>query len=394
MKYLDIAKIVFLDLKRRKFSSALTFFAISLGILSIFLIVLISIGFENSIQQQFEQIGSNRLYVMPESTNLASMSYTKGLTDSEIHLIENKPYVKSVYPYYFKVSPVKYGNEYVDSYILGSYTDEQMFTDYNLKLKEGRFPRSNEKYAVVIGPTASEDLFSKKIPVGGNIYVKDIKFKVVGILEPIGSPQDDSQLYFNIDALRDAFDAGDNVGFVDVLIQEGYDVEISGKNLEIMLENKLGKDTIEVISPTQMLEQMSVILDIVKYTLGGIAFVTLIVGALGVINTMYVIITEKVRDIGIMKSIGATDFDILFLFMFQAGLFGFFGAVLGVIFGSLAAIGFEAAVVAAGYGFLKIDINYMVVLSLLLFGFVVGMLSGFLPAYKASKLNIIEAIRK
>jgi ABC-type antimicrobial peptide transport system permease subunit len=95
---------------------------------------------------------------------------------------------------------------------------------------------------------------------------------------------------------------------------------------------------------------------IIKFTLGGIAFVSLIVGALGIVNTMYVIVTEKKKEIGIMKSVGARNHDILFIFVFQAGFFGLLGAILGVFFGSFAAIGFGAVAQSSGFTFLKITI--------------------------------------
>jgi putative ABC transport system permease protein len=272
--------------------------------------------------------------------------------------------------------------------------NNDFFNSLNLEISEGRFPRQSEKYSVVIGPEAAKNTFDKEIPVGGNIYIKDIKFKVVGILESIGNPEDDKMMIFNIDTLRDLYDEQESIGYMDVIIVEGYDMEIAEENLKITLENKLGEDSVNVIAPTQLLEQVSSILDIIKYTLGGIAFVALIVGAIGIINTMFVIITEKTREIGIMKSIGATNEDILFMYVFQAGLFGFLGAILGVILGSFAAIGFEYVAQQSGFSFLEISIKLDYVVYLLLFGIIIGVISGYVPARKASKINIIEAIRK
>ncbi|MCA9459256.1 MAG: ABC transporter permease [Nanoarchaeota archaeon] len=391
---LDYLKLIFKDINQRKFSSFLTFFAISLGILTIFVIFLLGQGFEDSIAAQFEQLGSNKLYITSSTTNLGSTSITKGLSETEVKLIENKPYVEKVYPYYSKPGQIKYGNEFKQSLLFASRIDEEFFSDFNLEIDQGRFPKQSEKYSIVIGPRAAKDLFEKEIQVGSNIYVKDTKFKVVGITQSIGNPQDDSNMYFQIDTLRELYGDGDNVGFIDVTINENYDILIAEENLKILLENKLGKDSVEIIAPTQLLEQVSSILDIVKYTLGGIAFVALIVGAIGIINTMYVIITEKTRDIGIMKSIGARNEDILFMYVFQAGLFGFLGAVLGVVIGSLTAKGFEIVAQGAGYTFLEINIYPLNVISLLAFGFIIGTISGYLPARKASKINIIEATRK
>lgn len=391
---LDYIMLIVKDMKSRKFSSFLTFFAISLGILTIFVIFLLSQGFENSIAKQFEDMGTNRVYIASNTASMASNQYVKGLTDNEVNLIENKPYVEKVYPYYMRTSSIEYGKEFQRTRILGTTINEDFFLEMNSKLSDGRFPEETEKYSIVLGSQAAAELFDKEVPVGANIYIKDTKFKVVGILESVGNPDDDSNVYVNYKTLREIYNDGDNVGVMDVIIVEGYDVEVAKENLKILLENKLGEDSVQIIVPTELLEQVGSILNIVKFTLGGIAFVALIVGAVGIINTMYVIITEKTHDIGVMKSIGARNSDIMFMYIFMAGLFGFLGAVLGVILGSFAAIGFEAFAKSAGYSFLEITIQITDVLLLLLFGFLIGILSGYLPAKKASNINILEAIRK
>ena len=391
---LDFLRLVFRDLWRRKVSSFLTLFAISLGILTIFVIFLLGAGFESSIEKQFEQIGSNRLYLTSSAQSIASTTFVKGLDDNIISLVEKRSYVDRVYPYYGRVTQVEYSNEFLDVQIFSTVLSEDLFDEFNLGLDKGRFPKESEKYSTVIGSLVAEDLYEKEVLVGSNLYVKGVKFKVVGILEPVGSPPDDSVIYFNIDTIRDVFDAGDSVGFADVIIVEGYDVELAEENLRIFLENRLGEDSFDISSPTQLLEQASSILRVVQLSLGGIAFVALIVGALGIINMMYVIVTEKRKDIGIMKAVGARNRDILFLFVLQAGIFGLFGAILGIFLGSFAAIGFEVAAKASGYTFLEIAIEPQIAGSLLVFGFVIGAVSGFLPAYRASKVNIIDAIRK
>lgn len=391
--YLDFIKLVLRDINRRKFSSFLTLFAISLGILTIFVIFLLGQGFEKSIEDQFNQFGANKLYVTSKTASFAG-DLTKGLDDNVVILIKNRPYVDEVYPYYAKTAQLKFGKEFKSKQFFGSNVDEDYFQDFNLDIKEGRYPSLSEKYSVVVGPEFAKNFYDKEVVVGSNLYLKDTKFKVVGILESLGNPQDDSSIYFQIDTLRDIFDAGDNVGFIDVTIVEGYDIDLAKSNLEILLENKLGEDATEVTSPAQLLEQLGSILIIVKATLGGIALVSLIVGALGIINTMYVIVTEKKKEIGIMKAIGAKNEDILFIFIFQAGLFGFLGALLGVIFGSLAAKGFEVGAQSAGYAFLKITILPEAFFGLLIFGFLIGALAGLVPALRAAKTNIIDAIRK
>ncbi|MDA3855978.1 MAG: ABC transporter permease [Candidatus Woesearchaeota archaeon] len=373
----------------------MTFIAISLGILAIFAIILISAGFENSIQAQFEQLGTNQLFVSTTVSGFTSGTFTKGLSDNEVDLIRNRPYVKDVFGYYMRNSQIKFGNDFRNINLMGSTDLSQNFFDtLNVEVEMGRLPKSNEKYVVVIGPEAAANLFDKEIRVGSNVYIKDTKFKVVGILESLGNPQDDSSIYFPIDTLRDLFDDKDKIGFINVIVNENSDINLAKENVKILLENRLGKDTIDVRTLEQLLTQVQDILQIVQYTLGGIAFVSLIVGGFGIINTMFVIVTEKTKDIGIMKAVGATNEQIFFMFTFQAGFFGFIGAVIGVIFGALISFGFQFWANSAGYSFLKITVTPISVISLILFGFIVGALAGFYPAYRASRLQIVETFRK
>lgn len=389
--FLDLIALVLKDIKRRKFSSFLTFFAISLGIFSIFLITLISVGFQASVESQFEQFGSNRLYV---ADNFGSSTFTDGLTDSDISQIEGRSYVKKVYPYYGRSAQVEYANNFKSVQVFGTKLSEEFLEDNNIKISSGRVPKENEKFVTVIGPSLGDLKYDKQISVGSNLYIKETKFKVVGILEPIGSPQDDSSMYVNIDTLRELFEEGDSVGFADVIIDDGSDVSLAAINLQIFLDNKLGEDVVEVTSPEQILEQARSILTIIQSTLGGIALVSLLVGAFGIINTMYVIVTEKTKEIGIMKSIGATNENILLIYILQSGLYGFLGGILGIAMGSIATIAFEAVAQNAGYTFLVLNIEVSIVIYLLIFSIVVGLISGYLPARQASKLVIVETLRK
>ena len=194
--------------------------------------------------------------------------------------------------------------------------------------------------------------------------------------------------------MREIYDEPNKISFLQVKIVDNYDVNLAKDNLLIALENSLGKDTVNIQTYAQLLEQFTNVLNVIKYTLGGIALVSLIVGALGIINTMYVIVTEHTRDIGIMKAVGARNSDILMIYVMQAGIFGAIGSVIGIILGSVFSKLFELWATSYGYSFLAITIDPFIVIGLLFFGFVIGLISGFLPAYRASKIQIIDSMRK
>ncbi len=391
----DYISFVLNDIKTRKFSSFLTFFAIGLGILSIYLIVLISTGFEQSIQNEFEKMGTNRIIIMPKNSNFASLS--KGLTDKDVNLIENRPYVKEVFPYYVKTLQLKHGNEYITKMVLGSPMTKEHFESFGLDIVEGRYPRESDKYVAIVGPEIKDNFFSKRISVGSSIEIKERKFKVIGITKSLGNPEDDSNIYVDFNALRTLDDDSTNkntIHMMYVTIQENYDVKLAADNIKVFLENRLGKDKVEVQTLEEMLESFNTILNIIKLTLGGIAFVSLIVGALGIINTMFVIITEKTKDIGVMKAIGAKNKDIFSIYILQSGMFGLLGGIFGMIMGNFLAFMFELWAQSAGFTFLEINTSITLMAYLLIFSFSIGAISGFIPSYRASKLKIVDTFRK
>jgi putative ABC transport system permease protein len=214
MGYLDYIGLVIKDIKNRKFSAFLTLLAISLGILSIFVIVLVGEGFQTSIEKQFEQLGGNKLYISSEASGFSSGVFTRGLTDNEVIMVENKPFVEKAYPYYFKVAQMEYSREFKSLNVMGTTIDDEFFQEFNIDVEKGRIPKSNEKFSIVMGPIAAEETFDKEIVVGSNVYLEGYKFKVVGILESLGNPDDDKNVYFDIDTLRDIYEAEDNVGFI------------------------------------------------------------------------------------------------------------------------------------------------------------------------------------
>lgn len=392
---LDIIKLVLNDIWRRKFSSFLTFLAISLGIMLVFIIILLGQGFQDSVKAQFDELGVNQIYVSSSAQSLTSTSVTKGLSDSELDLIKGRPYVSEAYGLYFRSAQIGIGNNfYLNSVIGSSSLDEDFFNAFNVDLDQGRFPRSNEKYVAVVGSKVAEDLFGKKLGLGSNMVIKGSKFKIVGILDSIGNDQDDSSIYLPIDTIRDLFEDGDNIGFINVIVDENYDVNLAKDNLLVLLENKLGEDSVDVRTLEQLFEQFNQIITIIQYVLTGIALVSLVVGGFGIINTMYVIITEKTKEIGIMKAIGATNGLILSMYVFYSGAFGILGFVLATIIVLILIPILNYIFIIAGMNFVSVKFDFLVALIMLLFSFSIGAIAGFLPSYKASRFKIVETFRK
>ena len=149
----------------------------------------------------------------------------------------------------------------------------------------------------------------------------------------------------------------------------------------------------EVRTPEQILNQFSLILGVVQFILIGIAAISLVVGGIGIMNSMYTSVLERTKDIGIMKSIGATNLSILSIFLLESAILGFIGGIVGITIGSALAVIVDVIAKQAGFSILKITVDYKIILLGLFFAIIVGSISGVLPAYRASKLKPVEALR-
>ena len=195
-----------------------------------------------------------------------------------------------------------------------------------------------------------------------------------------------------MDAGRELTGKEDEVNVILAHIRPGFDSEVVGAEIITKLKRSRGDENFEVFTPEQLLAQIGSVIGIVQTILVGIATISLLVGGIGIMNTMYTSVLERVRDIGVMKAVGARNFDILLIFLFEAGMLGAVGGIIGIAFGSAAAM--VVGVIAEYSGFpLLVRIEPVVVLGGLLFAFVVGCVSGAVPSWNASKLRPVDSLR-
>ncbi|MBI2107115.1 FtsX-like permease family protein, partial [Candidatus Woesearchaeota archaeon] len=175
-------------------------------------------------------------------------------------------------------------------------------------------------------------------------------------------------------------------------VKPGTDIPSIQKKVERILDRERGDENFQVVTPTQILEQISQVLGIVQLVLVGIAAISLVVGGIGIMNSMYTSVLERTRDIGVMKAIGAKDSDIMKIFLIESGLMGFVGGIFGVALGTLLSLAIGKYATQAGFKLL-VTVNPQLMLFGLFFAFIIGIMSGALPAYRASQLNPVEALR-
>ncbi|MFP4402053.1 MAG: ABC transporter permease [Candidatus Nanoarchaeia archaeon] len=387
MVHTDFYKISIKDIWKKKFSTSLTILSISLGILSIFVILSITQSFNQSIEAQLETFGANKIMVQ-KTSGADERIFTQNTIDG----LERNANIEEIYGLTQARIQIENGGEFRTVSVLASELSEDFLDDMNLDIKRGIAPDERSDFIVVLGPLAAEELFSQELSVGSSISIANTRFRVSAILEEVGNPQDDNTVYMQYSVLED-FGVVDDFDMLSVTISDTERVDSTQENIEIYFERNFGEEQVNVLTSRDILNQLNSITGLITSVLGGIGVISLIVGALGILNTMFVIVTEKIKDIGIMKSIGAQNSTILLFFMIQAATFGVLGAIIGVGIGCLALYGIQLTLQILGYTFLTIVYSPLIMFQMLIFGTIVGVLSGLLPSYVASKISVIDTLR-
>ncbi len=389
--YYNIAKK---NIKNKKVRSILTILGVVIGVASIIALVSVSSGLEKGIVKQFEKIGSDRLFIFAKGGGTPGMS--DGLNTRDFEVLEGMSEFEYVSPYVFDMAAkVEYSNRERNVFVYGWLTEktQKKWEDYDLGTREGRLFYDGERNVAVLGHLAAEDLFSKEIPVGSKIEIEGEKFQVIGILEEIGNSQDDNQIMISLDDAREIFNKPTEINAMDAKVKAGQDMDTVVARTKRNLERVRDKESFEVQTPTDILKFLNDILLIVKSVLISIAAISLVVGSIGIMNSMYTSVLERTKEIGIMKSIGASDKNIMHLFLVESGIIGLVGGVLGVILGFALSFGIGAAAEQAGFKMLFIEFDITLAIAGLLFAIGIGLISGYLPAKQAAKLKIVEALR-
>lgn len=388
--YLKLAlKALYLN----KVRSLLTMLGIIIGVGAVIILTSLVGGLEKQIRKTFESLGTNSLFVFPGSIDDqggptgGSVNKLKYSMVDDIRIIEG---VKDASPHIEMVGPAVYGNNEVKGVNLNA-VDANFTEIVNINIVEGRFLNKSDvsggKMVVVIGPSLKEKLFKDASPLGKEIKIKEKRFTVIGVTEAKGSSfgQDmDKSGYFPYTVAKQRFQI-DRPTYIMVKTQDVKVLKKVQRDIERVLLKQLNKDDFSVKSQEEGIKFFQNILGVLASALGGIAGVSLLVGGVGIMNIMFVSVTERTREIGLRKAVGANSHDILTQFLLEAVILSLVGGILGVLFG----IGVSAVISR----FVDTSTNYFFVgLSFAVSAFI-GIIFGVAPAIRASKLDPITALR-
>jgi len=399
----DYFFLAFNNLKRRKLRSWLTMIGIFIGIAAVVALISLGQGLQNAIEEQFEQLGSDKIIIMPKGMGFPGTATSDSLilTSKDLKVIENIRGVEYAFGYLIKQGQAKYKGEATISYATGIDAEgfELMIEMGGLSIIDGRKLERGDKFKVVVGYNhVYKDTWDKPLRVGNTIEIEGYDFKVVGVMSKVGNHIDDNLLYVSKDILKEILNVEDEESQIIAKASSGFDPLDIAETIERKLRKtrgeKEGQETFSVQTSEQLLESFSNIFGIVQAVLVGIAGISLLVGGVGIMNTMYTSVLERTKEIGTMKAVGAKNSDILKIFLFESGLLGLVGGAIGIGIGIGLGEGAEyIASVALGTNLLQAAFPWYLIAGALLFSFLIGTLSGILPAMQAAKLKPADALR-
>lgn len=402
---LQLFKLALNNLSERRLRSLLTIIGIFIGITAVVALMSLGDGLQNVVVGQFSSIGADKITIMGSNgfaaSPFVSASLPNPITTDDLRVVSRTRGVQEAGGMLFISAKAEYKKEVKNTFLLGLPEDDTralVEEGQNIEVSEGRTLKTDDKGVIVIGSYTSDGLFKRKIYVGETLKIEGKDFKVVGILKTRGSRFDDDAIYMNGDEARALTNKPELESIIMARVKKGESPEkvaaAVAENLRKHRNVDKGSEDFVAQTSEQLAQSFATILGVVQGVIVGIAAISLLVGGIGIMNTMYTSVVERTKEIGLMKAVGARNSDITLLFLFESGLLGLLGGVVGVLIGiGLSKIAEVAVQQALSSNSFVAIISPELIAGALLFGFVIGTASGVLPARRAASLKPAVALR-
>lgn len=397
----EVVNLAIRSLWRNKTRSALTMLGIIIGVSAVILLVSIGQGLQKYITGQFESLGTNLIIVVPGKVGVGEgAGFSQGppnFAGSKLTLEQTESIsalggaVESAAASIELPSSVSYGSNSKYTTVAGVSSGYGKIR--NLTASEGRLLTPVDinlsRNVVVLGKGISDDLFGLSDPLGKDVNIGTSKYQVIGILSDIGGGASigfdiNNFVAIPITSSQKTF-GNNNVQAITVKATSKDLIPQAILEVKNYLSKQLKEDDFSVVDQSSLVSTINQILGVLTLALGGIAAISLVVGGVGIMNIMLVSVTERTREIGLRKAVGAKPNDIRNQFLVEAVVLSVSGGIVGILIGSLGSLALKS--------FIATSVSFWSVL--LAFGVSagVGIIFGVTPALRASKLNPIDALR-
>jgi len=397
----EIVKVAFQSIRANKLRAALTMLGVIIGVAAVITVVAMSTGAQKAVEDRIKALGANLLSIYPGQSFMmgrASDVRVSLTTDDADALARDGQLIEAVVPELQRSLPVTYLNQNLNVNITG--TTPNFTTVKNSKITHGRMfsdgdNAARQRYAVLGAGVPTLLNVNPGALIGQTVDIKGQPFEVIGVLEPKGSQgwmNPDEQILIPLKTAQYRIFGTDRLRSISVAIKEGVPLDQGMVDIERIMrrEHKVrpgGDNDFQIRNQTEILATQQQTTQTFSILLGSIAAVSLLVGGIGIMNIMLVSVTERTREIGIRKALGATKFNILFQFLVEAIVLCLAGGALGILLGYGA-----STLMSSKFGW-NTMISTTAVAVAFAFSAGVGLFFGMWPARRAANLNTIDALR-
>jgi putative ABC transport system permease protein len=391
------------NLSTRSLRSWLTIIGMVVAVMALVVILSVTEGFSKDINDQLAVFGPDLMFVYPVASLEESLGggfafeQTSGkLFQRDVDDVKGIPGVKKVARAHFGRASLSYKGKNITATVYPMDVEAfDMYPDY-MEVEEGRLFQESESRVVVFGADAATDLFGKdKVEVGSVIQMNEKNYRVVGVMKKIGtslSAADDLNIYLPYDDGKELFEGqilDDEVGLIYIQIDEGFNANEIKESIERKLaaNHRVLMDDLDftVVTSDQVMEIVGNVLVASQAVLIAITLIASAVGAIGISNTMFMNVLERVKEIGILKAVGASRRDILTTFLAESAIIGLAGGFIGLV------LGFGLVQIVESFGIPTL-VSLKIIVFVFLFSIGTGVVAGFIPSYRAARMSAVDAI--